>query len=448
MLNFSELRHRTQHFYDDDYILTSKCMSSDGRYIATAIDDSAYRPVFYDDLEAESYFDSLKYLKRRPHIKVWDIWEHRVVKEIRDHDTYIVRFSNDNKYLLSCGYDFIKVWDTKTWEVINQLKFEGNIVKVLFSPDNVNLVIATSYFSKGRLYVYDAENFSLKKELDVNSDFDIKKDDFLFFNYDGRYFIYSNCLKSKGNIIIWDASSWNIVKMIGDTPVKNIVASHNSNLIALDKCGKSISILNLENFEEAEPQKANEPFETDYPLAMVFSPDNRFLFIHSDKNCLSVFSTSTTSLYKCFKNMRIHWMDFNADGDLIIGYDCSNSKAIKVIDIENWSEIFDVKGIFSFGNDIEFDNRNDILATNMYQKYVLLLRTTKRSLEKYLKSERSEEDYFEFDFRDGVGEYDYDARGNIDIGGGYDRHGYNREGYNEEGLDEWGYDEDMNGAYD
>lgn len=117
MLNFAELRHRTKDFQDDYYKLTAKAMSHDGRLLATGINDSLYQPAFRDPYEMQDYYESIQHAELRPHIKIWDIWDRKVIKSIRDEDVSLLTFSFNDQYLASSYYKEVTIRDTKTWEI-------------------------------------------------------------------------------------------------------------------------------------------------------------------------------------------------------------------------------------------------------------------------------------------------------------------------------------------
>lgn len=467
MTDYAEFKIGTPGYGDARFDITSTCMSNDGKFIVTAINIYNETYVDWEDQAAYTRTDVSE------NIEIWDISSQKVVKMISDEMNLIVKLSNDNKYLISGGNNFVKIWDTGTWEIINEIKFDDRVVNIIFSPNNRQFIISTSGYPIGQLRVFNIDDFRLKKTIymdifkgygGVYPYFTIQKGDKLIFSHDGRYFIFSH--EGTRCIIVWDTNSWELKKNYWDTSVINIVVSSRSNLIAIDKANKGISIINLENLKQRDiPLKGDESFKENYPLSMIFSPDNKYLFVHGGyieevkwdingkcinpnfdkKKCLSVFSTDTMMLKKCYKNTNVKWMNFNLVGNLILRYDDN----IVVIDIERWNEVFDIKKVYNLGTDIEYNFRNEMLSTNMWGKYIFLLHITKSSIEKFIfkksmREKRYNDDCFEYDYNNEVGKYDFNESGNIELGGSYNKHGYNREGYDEDGLDEFGYDDDMN----
>lgn len=341
---------------------------------------------------------------------------------------------------------------------------------MLFSPDNQYFIAATSTYSQGVFHIFDTKDFQLIKTVDVQIDekllepiypnVTISENDQLLFNHDGKYFIFGHSWDSFGFIQIYDTTSWKAVHTIGNQYINHIEASSNANLLGIIKNSR-VSILHLDSMEEKSvPVINNEEFETESLSPIVFSPDNNYLFVNggyieetrTDSNgrvifpdfkkreCLAVLCTETMTLVKSFENVNIKWMAFNSDGDLMVVYENN----VKVIDIEGWSELFRVDNVGYFGTDIEFDPKRDVLTMNKDEKYVLLLRMTKSSLEKYIRAKKEQvknlafEDYYE----DEIGEYDYNEDGRPEIGGGYNRDGYNRSGKDKFGYEELGYFDD------
>ncbi|KAI8057333.1 hypothetical protein BDF22DRAFT_740869 [Syncephalis plumigaleata] len=76
----------------------------------------------------------------RPRILIWDLKTHHLVKQLRGHRFGVlsIRFSPNNKYLISCGFQhdgFIYVWQWRQGIKLTSNKIANKAINMLFSAD-------------------------------------------------------------------------------------------------------------------------------------------------------------------------------------------------------------------------------------------------------------------------------------------------------------------------
>lgn len=101
-----------------------------------------------------------------------------------------VRFSLDGKYLLTAGYDGVRLWDAKTGEFIRQFGELKEVSRAIYSSDGKFILTGASSFQDGKVRLWDASTGQLIREyqsaLGFMSSVDISPD-MKYIVGDGQY---------------------------------------------------------------------------------------------------------------------------------------------------------------------------------------------------------------------------------------------------------------------
>jgi len=141
-------------------------------------------------------------------ILVWDSKTCKLIKALKVPDICTLAYSADSKYIASGTADGeIKIWDTKTFAApIIYMAHEDCILSLVFSPDGKYLVSGLLNLGNGCLFkIWDATTAKLIKSVGSGSCESIS------YSPDGKQII---CGSNNGDISIWDAIQFNLIKRV------------------------------------------------------------------------------------------------------------------------------------------------------------------------------------------------------------------------------------------
>jgi len=97
-----------------------------------------------------------------PNIDIWDISKKTTIKTIYCESSYAFTFSNDSKYLASCDYTGITIWDVLQNKIIKHVPSTfGYVNAIKFSPDDKFILIGVSDGTVRKLNILNNEWIAL-----------------------------------------------------------------------------------------------------------------------------------------------------------------------------------------------------------------------------------------------------------------------------------------------
>ncbi|KAL8685139.1 MAG: hypothetical protein Q9224_005945 [Gallowayella concinna] len=205
-------------------------------------------------------------------------------------------FSPDGRYLAAAvRRDIVRLWDTKTGEVMKTLINCPRIFKLAFSVVGTQLATA----SQNGLCVWNFSNGLLQHKIKELHDIERMK-----FSFDGRRLFWTHrfreCMKgpTKYMIKVWDTKTEPSLDGATSHSVERLVGE--SHAIAVSPCGKYlayqsqigvVTIYNTNTKEQREIQYSQLPSRV--CLSLAFAPDSKFVALQLSTNKLELWDVTT-----------------------------------------------------------------------------------------------------------------------------------------------------------
>ncbi|CAM9868662.1 unnamed protein product [Phaeothamnion confervicola] len=230
-------------------------------------------------------------------VKIWDVYKDRGCRRTyTGHSAAVrdVRFSNDGRRFLSCGYDrFIRLWDTETGQVISTFTNRKMAYCVRFFPVDNDVILAGC--SDNKVVQWDVSSGEVSQEYNhhlapVNS---------VLFVDDNQKIVSTSDDKK---VLIWE---YNI-----PVPIKYIAEPHMHSMpaTALHPSGNFWVGQSMDNqiltwgardrFKQNRKKEFKGHINAGYACQMSFSPNGKFLASGDGQGKLFVWDWGSTKIYR------------------------------------------------------------------------------------------------------------------------------------------------------
>ncbi len=281
----------------DADILNALAISSDGNYLIL-------NDYYHDGFEEPA---------------MWDINQQKVVKVYyQDRFLFInageVKISPDNRYISalaiqkSDGISVMGLWDVETQSLLCYTGFEGTARALVFSPDNLHLLVGTQVTGKaiGQLFLCDIQTCKIMLQFDTNEDVSS-----IAFNKDGSRAVSGSGLL--GRIILWDVTSGKESKRFSypdNSPAFAVAFGPGDSTIL----GSALGEIYLWDVKTSDLLNRFTGLST-FPKSLTVSHDGRFLLSATMNGDLILWDYSTgEELHRINTHLAISEVLFSPDG--------------------------------------------------------------------------------------------------------------------------------------
>ncbi len=322
----------------------------DGKTIAVAADvlklvDISSGEVIYSLISPDDYWESVdispdgKTLASgsgQNTVKLWDAATGRELRTLQDHgdlfSSAVVAFSPDGKMLASGSENTtIKIWDATTGEeVVTLSSYEGDVRRVVFSPDSRKLV-SVKTFDPG-FELWDVET---GQKIEYSSD-RLNSCSGHFYRVALSPVAKILAVGGKGEISLWDIATGREQRtMVGGAGyAEELAFSPDGEILAAGSEDGTIRLWNTETGEEARTLHGH----TERIYALVFSPDGKVLVSGSTDNRITIWNVATGHEERTLlaRMETIKSLAFSRDGTMLAA---ASYKAINIFDVADWREL-------------------------------------------------------------------------------------------------------------
>ena len=244
---------------------------------------------------------------------------------------YNVRFSPDNKTLLTWQYGKIKLWDVATAKRLRTVnnpaasQHDGKIEDVQFSPNGRNLfVLCSRYPSVGTVYFrnINSEEWNQLKSFRQNTN--DKGYSSIFFSPDGKLLVTIG--KSDGKVELWDANTGEYINSFIENDISKINTisfSKNGRIIATGGQDGTIHLWATKHGAHLIPLSGHKSSINN----IVFSPDGITILSKGSDNAVHLWDAMTGKLLKILDGYTegISNVSFTPDGNTIASWSSDNT---------------------------------------------------------------------------------------------------------------------------
>lgn len=268
-------------------------------------------------------------------VKIWDVSSGKLLHDLKGHTGHILSacFSKDNLYVLTAGSataysgkdKYARLWSVATGKLVNSFEHTDNIHFATFS--NKGKLIATCSWDLSAK-IWDPISGKLLFSLEPKAD--IEK---VIFSPDDKIIATA----SQKNISLWDATSGKLLKRISTFSTQDIGFTPDGKSIietesySKDRSNKhSINVWNVETGTfKSQLKTRGEPV-----INFSFSADGKYLAA-SDNQVTVIWDLSTANVYKTLDEG--HAVIFDKTSTYLIG-------SGKVYDLKTWAVVSTFEG--------------------------------------------------------------------------------------------------------
>ncbi|SSD59194.1 probable Eukaryotic translation initiation factor 3 subunit I [Saccharomycodes ludwigii] len=208
---------------------------------------------------------------------------------------FSVDIDKDSKYCITASSDeTVKLWNLKTGEIFDEIKFQCPVYRVEFSPDGSKILIVTSTLmkSKGHLIVHNIDRSAniIEKEpvFSIETHEEYKPIQVASWSYNGRYIAAG---RTDGSLSKFDGETGQVLKHVPNLHediIKDIQFSQDRTYFitsSRDKSAKLIDILTMDTLKS---------YDTDSALnSACITPVKEFVILAGGQDAKDVTTTSS-----------------------------------------------------------------------------------------------------------------------------------------------------------
>jgi WD40 repeat protein/serine/threonine protein kinase len=338
----------------------ARCVSSDGRLLASASGDRTVRlwdmqtlrplaviPAHENEVHNVGF--SVNGVKLATSgadytVKIWDVASLLAPDVLESHTDWVfsIAFSPDNSRLATTGQDrTVKLWETATGKLLNTFnRHEGEFFAVAWSPDGERLATASA---DKTVKILEANTGG---ELVTLSDFNTRVRS-VAFSRDGKTLVTGSDYRANPGIMddrtlrVWDAATGRELMTLrghaGD--VVSVAYSPDGNLLASASWDRTVRLWDARTGRELATLRGHsEPV-----WSVRFSPDGKRLATGSYDQTIKLWDVATGQELMTLKghSNEVFSVDFSPDGKRLAS--ASNDKTVRLWDAATGRELITFK---------------------------------------------------------------------------------------------------------
>jgi cysteine-rich repeat protein len=292
-----------------------------------------------------------------------NITERILVATLYNHTSDItnVHFSNDGKYLVSCGFESsINLWEVATGKIIHKFAISavGGYDSARISPDS-RTVASVGY--DGVIRLWDIFTGNLIGTIGNHAQLITA----IRFSPDGSLLASGS---QDNTIKLWDVANKSLIATFTrqTRDVNDVDFNHDGTLLAMASSDFSIKLWDVHNRSFV----ANLSEHQAIARAVDFSPDGKLLASGGDDAHIILWDVENRTMIARWKahNKTIESIKFSTNGTILVSG--SRDNLAKVWDVKKRSLITPLTGHTSYVNMVDFNPVNDYLATGSSDKKI------------------------------------------------------------------------------